>query len=169
MNHCKPCQNFSVSCRRMTAVVIDGSRLRRAAPSVCLTMIAAGTMWMITGGTAAHGQLVVTYSPVVTAAPVVVPVTTFSVTPVTTVASPTVVYRPVVTGAWAPTTVAYRVPVTVLSPVTTVSTFEVASAVTTVSFSPVVTAVPVGPPVYVRTSYFVPGEPVRNFFRSFAP
>ncbi len=100
---------------------------------------------------------VTAYSPVVTAAPVVA-------------ASPVVTsYSPVVT-AYSP--VVAETPVVTYSPVVT----EAYSPVVTTTYSPVVTAAYAPAPVV--TSYYapvrskvlyVPGQPIRNFFRGITP
>lgn len=115
-----------------------------------------------------------TYSPVVTQA---LPVTTYYAPPVaqaytsTTAYSaglatsatycPTTTYSPVVATAYSPVvTTAYSPVYTTYSPVTAVpvSTYYAPA----VSYSPVVTYS--APVVYARPLY-VPGQPVRNFYR----
>ena len=99
----------------------------------------------------------VTYSPVTSYyAPAVTtysPVTAYS--PVTTY-SPITTYSPMVAAVTAPT-VTYM-PVTSYSPV--VSTAYYAPAAVYSTYSPLVYS-------YARP-YYVPGEPVRNFFRALA-
>lgn len=100
--------------------------------------------------------VVTAYSPVVTAAPVVT-----SYSPVVT-ETPVVSYSPVV--AEAPVVTSYSPVVSeVYSPV--VTTY---SPVVTTAYSPVVTSYYV--PTVVRSKVlYVPGQPVRNFFRAITP
>jgi hypothetical protein len=145
---------------------------------------------LVASSSAALGQAVVyeAYSPVVTAAPVAAPVV---------VESPVVVeaWRPVVTNyRYNPpvsspgftaytsnygnygTVTSYYAPVTAYSPVVTETVTSYSPAVTTsyspVTYSPAVTYSPVVTsyytPVVVRPRY-VPGQPVRNFFRAMGP
>jgi hypothetical protein len=74
-------------------------------------------------------------------------------------AAPVVTYRPML--GYAAPAVAYR-PVTTYSPVVAYS--PVVSYSPVVAYSPVVTSYAYRP-VYVRPRYYVPGQPVRNFFR----
>ena len=137
----------------------------------------------------ASAQAVVyeTYSPVVTAAPVVVQspivyetwrpaVRNFNYNP--PVSSPSFTGYTSNYGNYAAASTYYAYsPVTAYSPVVTESVTAYSPVVTTayspvVSYSPVVTT-PVATayytPVVVRPKYYVPGEPVRNFFRALTP
>jgi len=100
--------------------------------------------------------VVTAYSPVVTAAPVV---TTYS--PVVT-ETPVVSYSPVV--AETPVVTSYSpVATEVYSPVVTAY-----SPVVTTAYSPVVTTY-YAPTVVGAKVLYVPGQPVRNFFRAITP
>jgi len=91
-----------------------------------------------------------TYSPVVAAAPVV----TETYSPVVTSYSPVVTsYSPVVTS-YSPVVTSYSPVVTSYSPVTT--------------YSPIVTSY-YAPAVVRSKVLYVPGQPVRNFFRAITP
>jgi len=99
-------------------------------------------------------------SPVVETAPVTVyrPSTvTYYSPPVTYYSPPVTVYRP------APVTYYRPAPVTVYSPV--VGTTVYSPVVPATVYSPVV----VGRPVVVRSKVYVPGQPVRNFFKAITP
>ena len=141
-------------------------------------LIAATTALLVTAVcSAASAQAIVyeTYSPVVTPAPVV--------------------QSPIVYDAWRPVvrnynyappvsspgftdytanygnygTVTSYAPVTAYSPVVTPSYTPVVttySPVVTTAYTPVTSYYA---PVYVRPRYYVPGQPVRNFFRAIGP
>ncbi|HVA47442.1 MAG TPA: hypothetical protein VNH11_13820 [Pirellulales bacterium] len=102
-----------------------------------------------TGYTSNYGNYAATttyyaYSPVTTYSPVVTETVT--------------AYSPVATTAYSPVaTTTYSPAVTTYSPVLTAPV--VAAPVVTSYYTPVV----------VRPRYFVPGEPVRNFFRALGP
>lgn len=136
------------------------------------------------------------YSPVVTAAPVVVesPVVVEAWRPVVSnyrynppVSSPGFTsytanygnYGAAVTSYYAPGTTSYYAPAATYAPITTYSPVTAYSPVVTTAYSPVVTTAysPVVTTAYspVVTSYYtpvvvrpryVPGQPVRNFFRA---
>ena len=101
-------------------------------------------------------QPTTTYAPIV-AAPVV---TYRPVEPVVAVPAPVVTYRPVTTVYAAPAPViAYRQPVVAYAPA-----LPVYSA-TTYSTYPTVVA----RPVVVSQKVYIPGQPVRNFFKAITP
>ena len=132
-------------------------------------MVALGT------GTAVANDVVVgpVYTPLVAPPPVATTVyygavpapagqtTYYAPAPVTVAPAPVVTYRPV-----APA------PVIAYSPVAPTVTYYGAAPAPVVAYSPVVGApviVPVGRPVTVSTKVYVPGQPVRNFFKAITP
>lgn len=140
-----------------------------------LLMIPA-VMLAVGAGVAAANDVVVgpVYTPLVAPPPTTVyygaipaPATTttyYAPAPVAVAPAPVVTYRPTVTYSPAPV-VAY-------SPVAPTVTYYGAAPAPVVAYSPVVGApvmVPVGRPVTVSTKVYVPGQPVRNFFKAITP
>jgi hypothetical protein len=82
-----------------------------------------------------------------------------------------VVYSPVVASP-APVVTAYS-PVVVARPAPAIVVHQ--PVVPTVTYRPVVTSfrapayIPAGRPVIVRSKVYIPGQPVRNFFRAITP
>jgi hypothetical protein len=137
----------------------------------------------LTGSSFAQTIVYETYSPVVTsyAAPTVAyrPISGTTYTnyyPSYTTYSPVVTetYSPVVTS-YSPVVTAYSPVVTAYSPVvTSYSPVVTAYSPVVTTYSPVVTAAPVVTSYYVPTVVrskvlYVPGQPVRNFFRARTP
>ncbi len=102
------------------------------------------------GAGAAEAQQVIVYNPVVTTTYMAPATVTYSPVETVVAAAPTVVYSPPVVAAPAVTT--YSPVVTTYTPVVT-------------TYTPVVAA----QPVIVRPKVYVPGQPVRNFFRAITP
>lgn len=101
--------------------------------------------------------------------PAVAQTTYYAPAPVTVVPAPVYTYRPTIV----------RGPVVAYSPVAPTVTYSPVAPAPVVAYSPVVAApaygvaapvmVPAGRPVTVSTKVYVPGQPVRNFFKAVTP
>jgi hypothetical protein len=147
------------------------------APVATPTLVAPTTVIVPPVPVTTFSPVVAQPVPVTTFSPVVAPVTTLS--PVVTVPRRWTTFTPVVPAAPAPVVAfspvvpAAPVPVTTFSPVVTqqvpVTTFF-APAPTVTTFSPVVAPAVAAPAVGVRSKVvYVPGQPIRNFFRTITP